>query len=349
MPNIMLTDACNLHCPYCFANEFVNHDVNEISIENFHKAVDFIAKDGRHHRIGLIGGEPLLYSKFDEILAALINDQRFSNIIVYTNGIAIDQHINLLCNKKVHMLINCNEPNVIGSRNHKRLLKNLDELYLHRLVASQITLGVNIYKIDMDLQFIISLLERYGEDHLRISVTVPNTNQNRNIDPLPYFRKMTPFVYDFIEELLKKGIVPCFDCNKIPPCIVDEERVRNFSKYIDTDQMKKRYMRSNISRKMVECHPVVDIRQDLTSVRCFGLSEYTKKNIQDYQDLTELEKSYYREVDAYAYNTVYTSDCVSCSNRDVMKCMGGCLAFKINRIMEMQKYSAKLMDAGATN
>ena len=35
MANIMLTDTCNLRCPYCFANEFVNKSANEISIENF--------------------------------------------------------------------------------------------------------------------------------------------------------------------------------------------------------------------------------------------------------------------------------------------------------------------------
>lgn len=42
MANIMLTDVCNLRCPYCFANEFVNVDKNEISEQNFKKAVDFI-------------------------------------------------------------------------------------------------------------------------------------------------------------------------------------------------------------------------------------------------------------------------------------------------------------------
>lgn len=42
MANIMMTDVCNLRCPYCFANEFVNKDTNEISEENFNRAVDFI-------------------------------------------------------------------------------------------------------------------------------------------------------------------------------------------------------------------------------------------------------------------------------------------------------------------
>ena len=42
MPNIMLTYRCNLKCPYCFANEFVNKKNTDISLENFEKALDFI-------------------------------------------------------------------------------------------------------------------------------------------------------------------------------------------------------------------------------------------------------------------------------------------------------------------
>ena len=56
MANIMMTDVCNLHCPYCFANEFVNKDRNEITEEAFKKAVDFILGDGSHSTVGLIGG-----------------------------------------------------------------------------------------------------------------------------------------------------------------------------------------------------------------------------------------------------------------------------------------------------
>ena len=66
MANIMMTDVCNLRCPYCFANEFVNKDTNEISEENFRKAVDFIVGDGSHSSVGLIGGEPTVHSHFEE-------------------------------------------------------------------------------------------------------------------------------------------------------------------------------------------------------------------------------------------------------------------------------------------
>ena len=53
MANIFLTRKCNLKCPYCFADEFVNKKNEEVTLENFEKILNFIKKDGTS-RIGLI-------------------------------------------------------------------------------------------------------------------------------------------------------------------------------------------------------------------------------------------------------------------------------------------------------
>ena len=38
MPNIALLNYCNLNCPYCFANDFIETDEQQImTIENFNK------------------------------------------------------------------------------------------------------------------------------------------------------------------------------------------------------------------------------------------------------------------------------------------------------------------------
>ena len=116
MPNIMLTYRCNLKCPYCFANEFVNKKNTDISLENFEKALDFIATDGSG-RVGLIGGEPLIHDKFKDIIEKLIYDNRFERIVIYTNGLLIDKYINQLVHPKTTFLVNCNSPDDIGENN----------------------------------------------------------------------------------------------------------------------------------------------------------------------------------------------------------------------------------------
>ncbi len=57
---------------------------------------------------------------------------------------------------------------------------------------------------------------------------------------------------------------------------------------------------------------MIDILQDLSVVRCFGLSAYTKQKISDFSGIQELSAFYRREIDSYAYNTIYSTQCLDC-------------------------------------
>ena len=65
MANIMINEICNLRCPYCFADEFVNKNPKEMSMEDFDTALNFALSSGYDERIGLIGGEPTLHYKIN--------------------------------------------------------------------------------------------------------------------------------------------------------------------------------------------------------------------------------------------------------------------------------------------
>ena len=92
MAHITLTYRCNLRCPYCFANEFVNKESTDITWDGFKSAVDFITTCGKA-RIGLIGGEPLVHPLFDEFVDFLINRDDVSLISIFTNGVLMQKHL----------------------------------------------------------------------------------------------------------------------------------------------------------------------------------------------------------------------------------------------------------------
>ena len=96
---------------------------------------------------------------------------------------------------------------------------------------------------------------------------------------------------------------------------------------------------------------VEQYRQDLTAVRCFGLSECTKQDIRNFSGIRELENYYRRTIDAYGCNTVYSEKCIDCHARLVQKCNGGCLAFKIKDILAMRDFSEQVVHkhAGAAD
>jgi sulfatase maturation enzyme AslB (radical SAM superfamily) len=92
-----LTNRCNLRCKHCFQwNEdglFHKMDKhllkNEMDIKIIKKV--FSQTKSSKSNIYLWGGEPLCYSKWDELCDILANDSRWT--VLCTNGILIDQKI----------------------------------------------------------------------------------------------------------------------------------------------------------------------------------------------------------------------------------------------------------------
>ena len=336
MANIMLNEVCNLRCPYCFADEFVNKNPKEISIEDFKTALEFSLSSGHNERIGLIGGEPTLHSNFREILVMLINDSRVNNVTIFTNGIRIVDFIDEICHPKIHLLINCNSPKNMGLTNYKKMVDNIDYMISKRYLKDKITLGINMYKPDFDYDYILELLEKYRLKSIRTSISVPNESAYIS-EPLNYFSLMKPRVLEFFDKLGSKGIVPFFDCNAMPTCIwTEDERRDTLKKFPSSDK------RTNIFNFIVSCTPIIDILPDLTIIRCFGLSEQTKKHLTDFKNIEDARNYYYHTIDAFSCNSIHSEKCTTCYEREVGKCNGGCLCFKINQIEKIMSYCSSL-------
>ncbi len=346
MANIMLTDSCNLHCPYCFANEFVNHSANEISMENLKKAMDFIAS-GNETRLGLIGGEPTLHSQFREILQLIIADTRFNHVMLYTNGVKIDEFVKELSHPKFHILLNCNNPSDMGKAEYERMCDNLELFINQYYMKERITLGINIYQDNFEYQYLLNLLRKYNYDHVRMSIVVPNTSDKRKLDVKGYFRSVKPKFKDFVYTMLSNDILPHYDCNKMPACLLTSDEIGAFTQLMEQKQKERARKKlppinlphtdAAIYTEEVHCSPVIDIRQDLTAVRCFGLSDCTKVKITDFKNINDLRNYYLNEIDSYAFKLGISHGCMNCYRRKTLKCTGGCLAFKIKDIIEMRE------------
>lgn len=344
----MLTDVCNLRCPYCFANEFVNKAPNEISIQNLKKALDFIATDPRNRSVGLIGGEPTVHSRFKEVLKILIEDSRYEQVVIYTNAVAMDKYWNEISHPKFRLLVNCNAPEDMGQNAFDKMVKNLDIMIRDKYMLDRVSLGINIYKPDFDYTFILNLLKKYRLKTLRFAIAVPNMENNRNINALKYFRVFKQPIKKFFKIMLDNGVTPYYDCNKMPFCMFDDTDISEFLKYLPSNGLQPMTDSNDhsINNSHVHCSPVIDIRHDLTAVRCFGLSEYTKVKISDFLCFGDLYNYYMNMIDAFAYNTVCAEDCRDCYRRKTAQCYGGCLAYKINDILKLSKTAENIMKAG---
>ena len=66
MANISIVNYCNLKCPYCFANDMIDNNRYTMTSDELVKILDLMGRTNEY--VGIIGGEPTLHPKFDEIL-----------------------------------------------------------------------------------------------------------------------------------------------------------------------------------------------------------------------------------------------------------------------------------------
>lgn len=327
MSNIMLTYRCNLHCSYCFANEFVNKENTDITVRNFRKAVEFLTGSGET-RIGLIGGEPTLHPVFQLLMEMLIANKKVTGITVYTNGLLMDRYIPQLVNPKVGALVNCNSPQIIGEKAFGTMQENLDTLILRYYMKDRINLGINLYSNEMDYSYIMDLLQRYKMHRVRISLTVPDFSACGNVDVLDYFRKRKQFMMKFFRDMDSIKVMPYFDCNYPPQCIWTEEE----KAWLEAYTARYPEGESNLIGGYSRCNPVVDILPNLQAVRCFGMSDFMKVPISDFKNIRDLRRYFFGAIDSEAGRLAACEECRECYERKINTCYAGCIGFKASRI-----------------
>ena len=317
----MINETCNLHCPYCFASEFVNKATNDISLENFRKAVEFLlTSDGLNGSLGIIGGEPFIHPRFRTILELLMQDRRIKSVVLFTNGTLLCDFIDLLSDPKFKFLINLNSPNDIGKQKYDKIIDNINIL-IDKGKRNDITLGLNMYSSEKDYSFFLSALELFDFSRARLSITVPNWE--RETSGFEKFKTIKQTFYTMIIELMVRNISYVVDCNKPPYCIWNDEE-RKMIELIGASEKKGIH---GISLSENKCNPVIDILPDLNAVRCFGLSDVTKVSISDFKSFDDLRNYYATKVDPLYISRPTTAECIHCELFDG-RCYGGCLSNK---------------------
>jgi sulfatase maturation enzyme AslB (radical SAM superfamily) len=336
MANIMITEACNLSCPYCFADEFVNRKASEISVDNFRMALEFVCSSKSFNGlIGIIGGEPTLHHKFSELLKIVNGIERIKEVVIFTNGIKLDETMQLTSSQKFSFLINLNSPEITGKKNYSRIIRNIDELVSKYDKKHSVTLGLNLHKIDMQYDFFLDILYKYRFRSARLSITVPNSaGGGVGLTRLTEFKDL---IYKLYIDLRYRDINVIFDCNKVPICLWTEEEVKKIS-LIQANNDNERLGFDLNSNK---CNPVIDILPDLTAVRCFGLSQISKVNISDFASLGELRSYYRTNIDEQLLMVPTVDACRNCDMFNDYSCYGGCLANKL-RLTEVNQTKATL-------
>lgn len=324
MPNIALTTYCNLHCPYCFADEMIGSSkTRNISLAQLNNILRWVNESHYcDNRIGLIGGEPTLHPYFLEILSIVNNfciKNKFDSIL-FTNGIYIGDYLDDIP-KKMTLLVNVNAPTAMTPEQWQKLNENLDRMYYldwmpkkdYKKHLYKVTLGCNLCPQIDDYSFFWNFIKRYQAGVVRMSVTAP-TEPEFLADKEKYYKLMYPKFIDFLKTAKNHRVKIQYDCNQIPTCYLSKEEI----------ELRKELSLSGDGTPRI-CQPVIDITPDFQASACFGA--YKTVDCNQFNNLDELHRYFFYTQNVPKALANVQGKCATCPRHEKVQCQGGCLAF----------------------
>jgi MoaA/NifB/PqqE/SkfB family radical SAM enzyme len=309
MPNILLTNQCDLKCPYCFAiNEIVEQKPvgnNELSLKNFKIILDFLERSG-DKKVRLMGGEPTLHSQFKEIIDYTLD--RGFNVQVFTNGLFSSQIANFLAGKGVDIKysFNINPPEMYSSKLWNRILRNLEKL--SSFESSLI--GAVIWQKDFRIDYLIDLTKKHPIKIIMLRIANPIVNQKNQYLTLDQYPALARNLIREIKKANRNKVRVGFGCG--------------FSKRMfGKGQLAilKKYQVANLNWGCQGNSGRFDITPDLSVFRCFPLSNWQRKKLTDFEDSQSVE-NYFNSIMAKYQSENSKNDFIS---------QGPCFSYLLSR------------------
>ena len=168
---INLLDACNLKCEYCFC-AFHQRHLKSIPTERLLRLIDELAEAGTV-KINLAGGEPLLYKRVDDVIAAIRD--RGIDCYVNTNGCYVEEHIEALRRiTRINISLDGDEPAHDEARGAESHAKAINALTVARReqIPRQITTVVGTHNLDQ-LDYLVGVARAHDAQIVIVNMMPP--------------------------------------------------------------------------------------------------------------------------------------------------------------------------------
>jgi len=323
MPNLIITNACNLRCPFCFASEYrageTGSDVANMSLQEYRAQLDFAGVDS----VRLCGGEPTLHPDFLEMVDLALA-RRGRQVFVMTNGLWPDPvrralgALSTRRGRRISYLVNVLEPEFCGDGQWRQLQATLEAL-----PADRVTLGITIHQAPCELDHLFELAANHGIERLRYSVAAPNLSDPRSwrVDPERDFGPMAGVVFELVMEARTRGLRVQSDCGYIPPC-----------RFTEAQLAELRRDGAHESTPEFRCHGPIDIGAGGEAWRCFGLYAAVRADCNEFGDCSELDQHFDR-LTAQRDQLLLFDECEDCELPGRGECGGGCHAYRAVRAL----------------
>lgn len=313
MVNAILTRSCNKKCSYCFAD---NSSKDEMSFDLFKSILDKLEDND----IKLLGGEPTLYSNFEEILkecetrntyVTLVSNFLFSEKIRFL----LLEHIKKRPNK-FSFLINSTDLNInnrmsIFKENYNEIYKEMYQFNAEMEITCGITIDENKQKEEY-VEYIDYLLENLiAIERIRISLRFPGDEDKNNF----YFinnHKLGDIIIFLIKKTMNENIPIILDCIHFPCIYSSKEEFKFSQKFL-----------GNSSKFKCEAQPT-DCLPNGKAIHCFPNSDLFV-NLNDFSKSEDIKKELKQKYFLKKSKIFLPQECINCKYRNI--CDGPCMGF----------------------
>jgi organic radical activating enzyme len=306
---IFITGNCNLGCVYCFSKEL---QPKEMSVADFETVLQW-AKTNNVKKLSLCGGEPLIHSQFDRMLA-LIN--KYVYTVYFASNMTIDCSKYEHFHKKIieNIFIHITDQTLENQQLKKRLFKNIE--YAGKQGIKLIFRG-NIYNENTKWEEWFQIMKDYRISTLNIALTFPIKTGSNQFVSHNDFSTFAPVIIEIIKKAENDNISLSF-AKPIPLCIFDD----NISRYLQPRQnfqplcnvYEQQYTRN------------ISISYDMQFNPCLGITNET---------LPFTQQTTWNDIELFCSKTIKPllskplyEKCKECFLHTRKLCQGACLSYK---------------------
>ncbi|MBI5496832.1 MAG: radical SAM protein [Deltaproteobacteria bacterium] len=319
MVNLVITNACNLACPFCFASEYLADgaaDAERMSLEQFRRHVAWAGGD----TVRFCGGEPTVHPDFLELLALAL-DQDGRRAFIMTNGVWPDAVRRRLAELptgqavRITYLFNVLEPAFYTAAQAHMLDQTLAAPN-----PLAITLGLTLHRADQDVDHVFHRARRHGIRRIRYSVASPNATDPGSwlLDARRDFPALAALVHRVVMEGRARGLTVHSDCGYIPPCLFTDAQRRD----LETPH-------PSAPGPAYTCNGPVDLGPTGEAWRCYGLYSVVRAHTREHADAASLHDAFERRAHELGDANLLFDECAACDWRARGQCAGGCYALRV--------------------
>ncbi len=318
MANLIVTNVCNLKCPYCFAGQYLETakqatDSAFIGLATFQERLDFLDRSGINE-IRLIGGEPTLHPQFPELIEQA--HQRGKRIVVFSHGLMPDRALaclEALSPQACIVIVNMNATRHAEGPSQQEVTKR--KMTLMRL-GDRASLGFNIYTPAFDMDFLLTLIqEAHCQPSIRVGLAQPIlSGDNAFLHPKQY-RLVGAELARFAQRAARAGVKLDLDCGFVR-CMFSNDEIA--------------HLREAGTQFEAHCNPILDIDISGRVIHCFPLTNHVELAPNTGLDAGAMRAALDAQTKLFREAGIYR-ECSTCPIKLRGECTGGCLANTLRR------------------